>query len=90
MEEVFNTLIFTLHQVRYLFSAILDFYTFYLGPLTESVLTIVESKKILALEDVQYLHSVSILYYAGIINFFLLLSAALVAVFKPWKKSSTR
>ena len=64
--------------------------TFYLGPLTESVLTLVESEKILALKDVQYLHSVTILYYAGIINFFLLLSATVVAVFKPWKKSSIR
>ena len=64
--------------------------TFYLAPLTESVLAIVESKKMLALEDLKYLQSVSILFYAGIVNIFLLSSAAMVAVFKPWKKSLSK
>ena len=62
---------------------------FYLAPLTDNILAIVESKKILALNDAQYISNATNLFYMGTVNFFLLLSATAAAVLKPWKRHSS-
>jgi hypothetical protein len=61
--------------------------TFYLGPLAEKMLLIVETKELLALDDISYISGTNSLFYFGILNLVLLFSATVVAVVKPWKKS---
>lgn len=62
--------------------------TFYLGPLAEKLLLIVENKELLALDDINYINGTNSLFYFGILNLLLLFSATVVAVIKPWKKSN--